>query len=155
MPPRPLPRCAHCHIRRAELATPLQRVLPGTMPLALALNFRCIRKPPISPPSNYAPLFACNLTTELSGHAPAAFRTGPRTHTCAHGAATMITGPLQRVVRCHGRMRNSERWNLYSFLDCPAISTVTVAEISKHSDSFPEITIDPSHSRRLQSIETP
>jgi len=44
---------------------------------------------------------SCNLTTELSRRPPAAFRTGPRTHTCAHGAATTITGPLQRVVRRH------------------------------------------------------
>ena len=43
------------------------------------------------------PAFA--LTTELSGLARTAFCTGPRTHPCAHGAATLIAGPLQRVVR--------------------------------------------------------
>lgn len=44
-------------------------------------------------------VLSCHLTIELSGQARRHFRTGPRTHTCAHGAATMLAGPLQRIVR--------------------------------------------------------
>jgi hypothetical protein len=51
----------------------------------------------------YCPLaHGCHSTILLSGRMLAAFRTGPRTNfKRVHGAATMIDGPFQRVVRHH------------------------------------------------------
>jgi len=43
----------------------------------------------------------CQLTILLSGLARCPFRTGERAIRCEHGVATIGTGPLQRVVRTH------------------------------------------------------
>src|SRR5438128_394430 len=45
--------------------------------------------------------FACGLTAELSGRPRCLFRTGAHNFLRAPGAATMVPGPLERVVSPH------------------------------------------------------
>ena len=44
---------------------------------------------------------SCCLTTELSGQARRPFRAAEHTIHCEDGAATIATGPLERVVSHH------------------------------------------------------
>ena len=56
---------------------------------------------PVPPMTKACAGVICCLTTELSGLAWHPFRAGEHAIHCEHGAATLFTGPLQRVFRQH------------------------------------------------------
>src|ERR1700687_3160972 len=57
----------------------------------------------MSPTRKFTVIFACCLTTELSGRPPLPSRTGEHAIHWEHAAPTMTHGPLQRVVSRHDR----------------------------------------------------